>query len=126
MNQDGDDKLRDVFSHIKSDSPSMSFETNLMQRIRIEHKAAIQKQKRLAIYAMLGGVLAAILVPSLVLYLLGWSIVDVFFNNNVSFFSVLVDMKVDPIILSISVVCLILLMIDTLVRRFIRKKEEGN
>ncbi len=126
MNQDSQDKLRDLFSQIKSDSPSMSFETNLMQRLRNEHKVAIRRQRRLAIYAMIGGVLGAIFVLSLVLHLFGWSIIDVFFNNNVSFFSALVDQKIDPMVLSISVVCLVLLMIDTLIRRFIRKKEEEN
>lgn len=126
MNQDSQDKLRDLFSQIKSDSPSMSFETNLMQRLRNEHKVAIRRQRRLAIYTMIVGVLGAIFVPSLVLHLLGWSIIDVFFNNNVSFFSALVDQKIDPMVLSISIVCLVLLIVDTLIRRFIRKKEEEN
>lgn len=124
MNQDNRDQLRDLFSHIKSDSPSMSFETNLMQRIRAEHKIAVRRNKRVAIGAMAGGVLAMIVLPSFVLYLLGWNILDVFMNADVSFVGVLMEIKIDPMMLSISSVCLVLLMVDTLVRRHIRKKEE--
>lgn len=126
MKKDKQDKLKGVFSQIKSESPSMGFESNLMQQIRIAHQLAERKKKRLALLSMVVAVLSMILLPTIVLRFLGWSLLDVLTNSDVTLLSAFSSIKIDPMILSVSVVCLVLLIVDLLVRRYINQKEEEN
>lgn len=126
MKKDEQDKLREIFSQIKSESPSMSFESNLMKQIRIAHQLAERKKKRWALLSMVVAIVGITLLPIITLRLLGWSMLDVLANSSVTLWSTLISMKIDPMILSISVVCLALLIVDLLVRKHINKKEEEN
>lgn len=126
MKKDEQDKLREIFSQIKSESPSMSFESNLMKQIRIAHQLAERKKKRWALISMIVAIVGMTLLPIITLRLLGWSMLDVLANSSVTLWSTLMSMKIDPMILSISVVCLALLIVDLLVRKHINKKEEQN
>lgn len=126
MKKDEQDKLREIFSQMKSESPSMSFESNLMKQIRIAHQLAERKKKRWALLSMAVAIIGMILLPAITLRLLGWSMLEVLTNSSVALWSTLMSMKIDPMILSISVVCLALLIVDLLVRKHINKKEEQN
>lgn len=124
---DNKDKLRDLFDNIKLDSPSMSFENKLMQQIYAEQRLIEKKRNRLSKLTMILGSITVIIIPIVVLYFMGWPILDEiksigqYFNSSSA-----IKYNTDSNLISIPIICFILLIVDLIIRKHLMNKKKDN
>lgn len=117
------DRLDTIYSAMKLDSPSMSFENNLMQRIYKHQQLVERRRSRFTLVVMLLGAVSVVIVPLIVLHLLGWSVVGSTKETKDAFMDVVYSINNGSLVLSVSFVCLFLMLMDSIIRRYIYKKE---
>jgi hypothetical protein len=116
-----DKQLKELFKETALDTPSSGFMENLM--VKIEKEAAWKKKKQnLMIYLQIAaGVFGMISLPALALYLCslfipGFSFTFSFPKMNLNF---------DANLIAIGLAVLMLLMADTLCRKYIHSKKKA-
>ena len=106
------DFLKDIFSEIKPENPSGNFLNNLMARVE---KEAIKQRRKKEIYSYLwitAGIVCMIAIPALILFFLK---INISFNLNLS--KIFSGVKIEPSYIIFSLIILLLLIGDTLLRK---------
>ncbi len=117
------DDLKSLFQEVKLDQLSVGFESRLMEKVHIASEKKIRRRSLTATFALAGGVLAMVGIPSLIFWWYGLSF-KIFgeFTKMDIYFS-LSNLKSDSLIISIVCVVFLLLVSDTLIRKRIWDKK---
>lgn len=112
------DKLKDIFCEVKLESPSINFEQNLMNKIQMisleQKKKTIRNTKWKDILSITGGILVIIAIPIIIFNLLGWNLKGYLnFSSNNNY------------LISVALITLVLLISDTLIRKYIINKKDN-
>lgn len=124
MKKENNDRLKSLFEEINLEKPSTDFESKLMQRIEFV-AVKTKRQRRLKknlqnTFAIFAGIGSLICLPIVIFRISGWSLGSLFSGAEVS--STLQAVKCDPLLISIPLVVLLLLMSDTIIRKYIWNK----
>jgi len=127
MNSNDIDKLKNLFRQIELKEPSSEFEQKLMFEVhQLAHKERIRLiiKKRLVIaVSILCGIASIIILPSLVFHFTGWSLQANLSDIKSLFPEKLPYLQFDPMIICVSVIALMLLISDTLIRKKINQNK---
>ena len=107
------DLLKNLFHEIKPEDTSGDFMKNLMACVE---KETIKQQRKMQIYNYFGiaaGITGIIVIPALVLFLFK---IDISFNINLS--GIFSAVHIEPSYIGFAVIILLLLIGDTLLRKF--------
>lgn len=128
MNEIKDDKLKDLFSRMPLDAPSMSFENNLMKKIRAEQLLIERNKKRLSILYVSIGIVAMLVLPIVLLYFMDISILEYIPDTKDYIaeyfqFPIIKINTTQSLYLFITIGATTLLLIDAVIRKLISKRK---
>ncbi|GHU88514.1 hypothetical protein FACS1894155_03520 [Bacteroidia bacterium] len=119
------DKLKELFHEIKMEKSSDDFMKNLM--LRVEKEATIQKKRKIILnyISITIGIASIILIPVLIFYFLNIKITPIQLPDIFSeISSVFENFSIDPNIALLGLVILLLLLGDSILRKFLSRKNE--
>lgn len=123
--KENDDKLRSLFQEIKLEEPSSGFESRLMANI---HVIATKKTKKeiftaKTFLAIGGAILGMLGIPALIFWWMGLPLKPEMQSIKHDYDISMPNLTVDPLVISVAVVCLLLLVGELLIRRRIWEKK---
>ncbi len=118
------DKLKNIFHEIKIEDTSADFMKNLM--LRVEKEVVVQKKRKLLInYLLISlGVVSIFLIPTLIINILDIKTISVNFPNIFqSIQTIFENFNIDPKIAGLGLIILLLLLGDSILRKFALHKK---
>ena len=109
--------LSDLFNEIHLESPSENFSINLIKQIELESIKAKKRKQWISGLQIAAGIAGIFLLPQLAIYLCTLLIPDF------SFHFTKITLDFNPIIVTIGCAILFLLIMDTLLRKYIPPKK---
>ncbi len=113
------DKLKNMFHEIKMEDTSTDFMKNLM--LRVEKEAVTQKKRKYFLnYALIAvGILGIFIIPASIIYFLDITITPIKFPNILlELQGIFENFNIDPKIIGLGVTILLLLLGDSILRKF--------
>ncbi|MDR2955898.1 MAG: hypothetical protein LBV43_12545 [Prevotella sp.] len=123
MKTEDKDKLKSLFQEVKLDEPSSGFESRLMEHIYIVEKKQNRIKNLKSYLALALGILGIIGIPAAIFRLLRFTNQLGYTDINTEFNFTLPHIQFNPGVISIACVVLLLLIVDTLIRRRIWEKK---
>ncbi len=121
-----EDKLKNMFSEIKTENLSSNFMDNLMLRVEKEVVAQNKKKYFLNYLLIASGVAGIFLIPALIIYFTDIEISSIQFPNVLAGLqSIFKNFSIDPRIAGLGLIILLLLLGDLILRKFSAHKKES-
>lgn len=127
MKEEEKDRLRSLFQQIELEEPALGFESRLMQQVKQvaeeQSRKRSLKNKIMNVLFVALGVCAMIGLPILVLNIMGWTPDER--ADMPDLISTLAGIEFNPLWILLSLTILMLLMLDTLIRKRITRNKHS-